>query len=109
MGSHAGAWFVPPNLARTQTLSSAVAPVLARDHFVNVARRRAAEAAQASQGGGFFADQFENPANFRAHYEARRFGEFPYLCSLSLTDVLAIQLRSLLRLRSKGRPSLAAP
>lgn len=38
---------------------------------MNVARRRAAEAAQSSgQGGGFFADQFENPANFNAHYEA---------------------------------------
>lgn len=42
-----------------------------RDHFVNVARRRAAEAAQTSQGSGFFADQFENPANFNAHYQAR--------------------------------------
>jgi cysteine synthase A len=41
-------------------------------HFVNVARR-AAEAATAADGpgGGFFADQFENGANFRAHYEAR--------------------------------------
>lgn len=41
-----------------------------RDHFVNVARRRAAEAAEGSLGGGFFADQFENPANFNTHYEA---------------------------------------
>ena len=32
------------------------------DHFVNVARRRASHAE-----GGFFSDQFENPANFRAH------------------------------------------
>lgn len=32
------------------------------DHFVNVARRRAAQ-----QAGAAFADQFENPANFRAH------------------------------------------
>ncbi|KAL4430687.1 hypothetical protein ABPG75_005943 [Micractinium tetrahymenae] len=32
------------------------------DHFVNVARRRAAE-----QPNAIFADQFENPANFRAH------------------------------------------
>ncbi|KAK8959057.1 hypothetical protein KSP40_PGU008225 [Platanthera guangdongensis] len=54
-----------------------------RDHFVNVARRRALEANELakkheikdtgiSQGnsiGGFFADQFENFANFRAHYE----------------------------------------
>ncbi|KAK9084624.1 hypothetical protein Sjap_025035 [Stephania japonica] len=71
-----------------------------RDHFVNIARRRAVEAKElASQKnnvvqldakqmngytseegshasvftndckGGFFADQFENLANFRAHYE----------------------------------------
>ncbi|KAL6520810.1 hypothetical protein OROHE_016991 [Orobanche hederae] len=64
-----------------------------RDHFVNVARRRALEANkiaseyQQTNGtkshinrlnicgclthckGGFFADQFENLANFRAHYE----------------------------------------
>ncbi|XP_020687612.1 cysteine synthase 2 isoform X3 [Dendrobium catenatum] len=58
-----------------------------RDHFVNVARRRALEAnklaaklGEASEikdngmskdysKGGFFADQFENLANFRAHYE----------------------------------------
>ncbi|OMO83730.1 Tryptophan synthase beta subunit-like PLP-dependent enzymes superfamily [Corchorus capsularis] len=74
-----------------------------KDHFVNIARRRAVEAnelaakkAKASQvdgngldrmngctidqekensdflshcNGGFFADQFENLANFRAHYE----------------------------------------
>lgn len=64
-----------------------------RDHFVNVARRRALEANEfasrhrkADDGyesdgakqnssfpsgctGGFFADQFENLANFRAHYE----------------------------------------
>ncbi|XP_010252758.1 PREDICTED: cysteine synthase 2 [Nelumbo nucifera] len=69
-----------------------------RDHYVNVARRRAMEANELaskerkSDGtdakmlqqnndreygemakysrGGFFADQFENLANFRAHYEA---------------------------------------
>lgn len=49
-----------------------------RDHYVNVARRRAFEAnvvpADQKKGfvdckGGFFADQFENLANFRAHYE----------------------------------------
>jgi cysteine synthase A len=73
-----------------------------KDHFVNIARRRASEAnefalkhrksqpngtdAQQINGyksdgdnhsslfpndcqGGFFADQFENLANFRAHYE----------------------------------------
>lgn len=31
-------------------------------HFVNVARRRAA-----AEDGAVFADQFENPANLRAH------------------------------------------
>lgn len=65
-----------------------------RDHFVNIAKRRAMEANELaskpnssepknlanlngkqhltflSNGkGGFFADQFENLANFRAHYE----------------------------------------
>lgn len=72
-----------------------------KDHFVNIARRRASEANKlatkqreasktendglahangyaSQQGqnipstackGGFFADQFENLANFRAHYE----------------------------------------
>ncbi|XP_051125318.1 cysteine synthase 2 [Andrographis paniculata] len=46
-----------------------------KDHFVNIARRRAMEANElatkcpADYKGGFFADQFENLANFRAHYE----------------------------------------
>ncbi|OAE18964.1 hypothetical protein AXG93_461s1050 [Marchantia polymorpha subsp. ruderalis] len=54
-----------------------------KDHFVNIARRRATDAetlrlrnSQVTQlkglqenRGGFFADQFENLANFRAHYE----------------------------------------
>lgn len=71
-----------------------------KDHFVNIARRRAAEANQSAlqskrsgkEGhfvlehingyhselgsaplskftGGYFADQFENLANYRAHYE----------------------------------------
>lgn len=74
-----------------------------REHYVNIARRRALEANELaselqktrqttshinqvkdcasvlgsqnptllveSKGGGFFADQFENLANFRAHYE----------------------------------------
>lgn len=59
-----------------------------RDHYVNIARRRATEANElaakqkANLGeekpspvilsdckGGFFADQFENLANFRAHYQ----------------------------------------
>ncbi|KAJ8619765.1 hypothetical protein MRB53_028294 [Persea americana] len=39
-----------------------------RDHFVNIARRRAYEAAELAKGCGE-ADQFENLANFRAHYE----------------------------------------
>ncbi|KAG0488921.1 hypothetical protein HPP92_007732 [Vanilla planifolia] len=59
-----------------------------KDHYVNVAKRRASEANKiaanvredceikgngtthlADRKGGFFADQFENLANFRAHYE----------------------------------------
>ncbi|XP_078430711.1 pyridoxal-5'-phosphate-dependent enzyme family protein [Wolffia australiana] len=47
-----------------------------KDHFVNIARRRAVEASESKHSffgsdckGGFFADQFENLANFRAHYE----------------------------------------
>lgn len=46
-----------------------------KDHFVNIARRSALEANElaskcsADCKGGFFADQFENLANFRAHYE----------------------------------------
>ena len=39
-----------------------------RGHFVNVARREAEHArARDGVGGGYFADQFENLANFRAH------------------------------------------
>lgn len=38
-------------------------------HFVNVARRRADELRdQPGSPGAVFADQFENPANFNAHY-----------------------------------------
>lgn len=33
------------------------------DHFVNIAKRRAA-----AEPGAIFADQFENLANLRAHY-----------------------------------------
>ncbi|KAL5703221.1 cysteine synthase [Ranunculus cassubicifolius] len=52
-----------------------------KDHYVNIARRRAAEANELATSqnishsptsdckGGFFADQFENLANFRAHYQ----------------------------------------
>ena len=40
------------------------------DHFVNVARRAAAAAvASGGPGAAYFADQFENEANFRAHLE----------------------------------------
>ncbi|ACO61037.1 predicted protein [Micromonas commoda] len=41
-----------------------------KDHFVNVARRRAEELCESDgRGAGYFADQFENTANFRAHLE----------------------------------------
>ena len=41
-----------------------------RGHFVNVARRKAeTETATNGPGAGFFANQFENLANFRAHVE----------------------------------------
>ncbi|CAJ1329767.1 unnamed protein product [Effrenium voratum] len=40
------------------------------EHYVNVARRHAqALNAEKGPGAALFADQFENPANFRAHYE----------------------------------------
>ncbi|KAF2719912.1 PALP-domain-containing protein [Polychaeton citri CBS 116435] len=41
------------------------------DHFVNTARRRAANHTSSSDqaGRGFFADQFENTANYLAHFE----------------------------------------
>ncbi|KAI3324844.1 cysteine synthase-like protein [Xylariaceae sp. AK1471] len=46
-----------------------VAPITSPEHFVNLARRRAAEhtASQQDESRGFFADQFENPANYQAH------------------------------------------
>lgn len=46
-----------------------VAPITSPEHFVNLARRRAAEHTAASADGsrGFFADQFESPANYQAH------------------------------------------
>ncbi|KAI1432172.1 cysteine synthase-like protein [Xylaria sp. CBS 124048] len=46
-----------------------VAPIASSEHFVNLARRRAAEhtASQEDESRGFFADQFENPANYQAH------------------------------------------
>jgi cysteine synthase A len=48
-------------------------PISDPNHYVNVARRRAAEVASAAQGNpevpsAIFADQFENPANWKIHY-----------------------------------------
>lgn len=45
------------------------APITSPDHFVNLARRRAAEHARDRADGsvGFFADQFESDANWTAH------------------------------------------
>lgn len=49
-----------------------VAPITSPDHFVNLARRRAVEHAQSAADGtkGFFADQFESPANWHAHLDS---------------------------------------
>ena len=46
-----------------------VAPITSPQHFVNLARTKAREheAAFADGSKGFFADQFESPANFAAH------------------------------------------
>lgn len=46
-----------------------VAPITSPDHFVNLARRRAEEHMKTSKDGsrGFFANQFESPANWQAH------------------------------------------
>ncbi|KAI2616023.1 PALP-domain-containing protein [Hypoxylon sp. NC1633] len=48
-----------------------VQPITSPDHFVNLARRRASEhtaaASRADPSVGFFADQFESPANYQAH------------------------------------------
>jgi cysteine synthase A len=45
------------------------APITSRDHFVNLAKRRAVEHADVHADGskGFFADQFESGANWTAH------------------------------------------
>lgn len=45
------------------------APITSPDHFVNLARRRAREhtASTSTTSRGFFADQFESPANYQAH------------------------------------------
>ena len=47
------------------------APIVDQEHFVNRARNLAAEhtADPAKRGRGFFANQFETDANWRAHYE----------------------------------------
>lgn len=46
------------------------APITSIDHYVNVAKRRAGEHEEKYQDGsrGFFADQFENEANWTAHF-----------------------------------------
>jgi cysteine synthase A len=46
-------------------------PIIDQEHFVNIARRRAAEHTSdpSQRGRGIFADQFENEANWRAHFE----------------------------------------
>jgi cysteine synthase len=48
------------------------APITSPEHFVNLARRRATEhAGKANDGSkGFFADQFESPANWSAHLQS---------------------------------------
>jgi cysteine synthase A len=45
------------------------APITSTEHFVNLARRRAKEHTSSSDvsSKGFFADQFESGANYRAH------------------------------------------
>lgn len=46
------------------------APITSPDHFVNLARRRALEHADKFKDGskGFFANQFESEANWKAHF-----------------------------------------
>lgn len=48
-----------------------VAPITSPDHFVNLAQRRAIEHAEKHNDGskGFFANQFESHANWRAHLQ----------------------------------------
>lgn len=47
------------------------APIVDKSQFVNLARTLASQqtASTSQPGRGFFADQFENPANWSAHYE----------------------------------------
>lgn len=44
------------------------APIVEKDNFVNKARALASAHTASGTGRGFFADQFENEANWRAHY-----------------------------------------
>ncbi|KAI1759971.1 PALP-domain-containing protein [Hypoxylon sp. FL1150] len=48
-----------------------VQPITSPEHFVNLARRRAKEHTESTTDSsvGFFADQFESPANWAAHFE----------------------------------------
>ncbi|KAI9014225.1 tryptophan synthase beta subunit-like PLP-dependent enzyme, partial [Hyaloraphidium curvatum] len=50
------------------------APIADPRHFVNIARRRAAQTAAEAEGSGgpsaVFVDQFENPCNWRIHYSS---------------------------------------
>jgi cysteine synthase A len=47
------------------------APITSTEHFVNLARKRARDhtASSEDQSKGFFADQFESLANYRAHFK----------------------------------------
>ncbi|KAF7560923.1 hypothetical protein G7046_g3228 [Stylonectria norvegica] len=62
-----------------------VAPITSPDHFVNLAQRRATEHAGKVKDGskGFFANQFESPANWQAHFE----GTGPEICKQTLGNV----------------------
>ncbi|KAI1475017.1 PALP-domain-containing protein [Daldinia eschscholtzii] len=48
-----------------------VQPITSPEHFVNLARRRAVEhtRSNADSSVGFFADQFESPSNWQAHFK----------------------------------------
>lgn len=65
----------PEKASLLATLGAAVslvppAPIISPQHYVNWARSLAAAhtADPTRQGRGYFADQFENPANWQAHY-----------------------------------------
>ncbi|KEY81601.1 cysteine synthase [Aspergillus fumigatus] len=67
-------WLVLPEQRATSLTCAIVdrvppAPIVEKDNFVNRARALAqAQTLSPSGGRGFFADQFENEANWRAHY-----------------------------------------